>query len=347
MKTTTDIKNKLAKLDNILTRCDSLLIIMHDYPDPDALASALVLSYLVQNRYGLRTCMVYGGVIIRAENRAMVHQLKMKLTHINKIRWNQYDCIAMVDTQPTFSNHSLPNDRKPTIVIDHHYMTDQLRATFVDVRPEYGASTTMLLEYLKAAELEIPVDVATAVAYAIRSETQDLGRDASIADINAYLAVYPKANKRKLAKIFNPILPKQYFALLYKALQKSRVFRHLIHVHLGKVESPEFVAQIADLLLRHERIGWSIATGRFNEKLFVSMRCSHPKADAGNMLKQIIGKLGSAGGHPRVAGGQIPFIGQKADDWKRLEDTIIDRFLHKLEYKRDIEWKSMLTRNGS
>jgi hypothetical protein len=125
------------------------------------------------------------------------------------------------------------------------------------------------------------------------------------------------------------------------------VYRHLIHVHLGKVESPEFVSQIADWLLRHERIGWSIATGRFNNQLFVSVRCNHPKADAGNMLKQIISKLGSAGGHPRMAGGQIPFTGHSEQDWQRLQNLIITRFLHKLDIKKEIEWKSMLIRDGS
>ena len=347
MKITHTTKSKLAKLDNILGRCGSLLIIMHDYPDPDALASAMVLSYLARNRYRLRTNIVYGGIITRAESRTMVQQLKIKLTHINRIRWRYYDCIAMVDTQPQFGNHSLPDDIKPTIVIDHHPGKNHSKAVFVDIRTEYGASATMLLEYLLAAELEIPVDIATAVAYAIRSETQELGLDASPADIDAYLALYPKANKRKLAKIFKPVLPKQYFALLYSALQKAKVFRHLIHVHLGKVESPEFISQIADWLLRHERTGWSIATGRFKYQLFVSVRCNHPKADAGNMLKQVIGKLGSAGGHPRMAGGQIPFTGHDEQDWQRLQDLIISRFLRKLGIKKEVEWKSMLLRDGS
>lgn len=342
MRVTTTTKDKLSELDNILIRCGTLLILMHDYPDPDALASSLVLSYLVRNRYGLRTHIAYGGLITRAENRALVQQLEMKLTHVNKIRWNRYPCIAMVDTQPAFSNHSLPIDISPIIVIDHHPGREPFQADYVDVRIKYGASATILLEYLKAAELEVPVDISTAVAYAIRSETQELGRDASAADINAYLFVYPKANKRKLAKINNPKLTKTYFALLHTALQKAKVFRHLTHVHLGNVASPEFVPQIADFLLRHEHIGWSIATGRFDKQLFISVRCNFANANAGKMLEKIVGNMGYAGGHAKIAGGQVPFNSQKDEDWQALEDVIIARFLRKLGVKKEIEWKSML-----
>jgi nanoRNase/pAp phosphatase (c-di-AMP/oligoRNAs hydrolase) len=343
----TQTKAKLMELDHVLQKCKNLLILMHDYPDPDALASALVLSDLVRKRYSLRTRIAYGGLITRAENRTMVQQLQIKLAHVSKIRWNRYRCVAMVDTQPAFGNHSLPENLRPTIVIDHHPSREPLPASFVDIRTEYGARATVLLEYLEAAELETAVDVATAVAYAIRSETQELGRDASTADIDAYLSVYPKANKRKLAKIYNPKLPKTYFTLLHTALQKAQLFRHLAHVHLGDVESPEFVPQIADMLLRHERMGWSVATGRFEKQLFVSMRCSHTKAHAGNMLKKIIGNMGFAGGHTMVAGGRVPFNGHKDEDWKELEDGIIARFLRKLGYKKDIEWKPLLVRDDT
>ncbi|UCE17844.1 MAG: DHH family phosphoesterase [Gemmatimonadota bacterium] len=340
------IKDKLAKLDTLLRKCDILLTLLHDYPDPDALASAFVLSHLVSKRYGSQTHIAYGGVVTRAENRAMVQQLKMKLIHVDEIAWEHYPHIAMVDTQPAFNNHSLPRDIKPTIVIDHHGKRKGFEVAFFDIRTEYGACATMLLEYLEAAGLSVTVDIATAVAYAIRSETQELGREASASDISTYLAVYPKANIRKLARIVKPLLPKSYFVLLERSLRKAKVFRHLTHVHLGKVKSPEFVSQFADLLLRHERIGWSLATGRFKGKLFVSMRCSDPHAKAGNILKQIVGTLGSAGGHAMMAGGQIFFDEYKYKNWQQLEDMVIVRFLRKLGMSETTEWKSMLLRNG-
>jgi nanoRNase/pAp phosphatase (c-di-AMP/oligoRNAs hydrolase) len=101
------------------------------------------------------------------------------------------------------------------------------------------------------------------------------------------------------------------------ASQKARVFRHLARVYIDKVDTPEFVTQVADLLLQHERISWSIATGRFGGQLYISLHCTHPKADAGNMLRQIIGNMGIAGGHPLVAGGRIPHNVNNHEEWQQ------------------------------
>jgi nanoRNase/pAp phosphatase (c-di-AMP/oligoRNAs hydrolase) len=316
---------------------------VHDYPDPDALASALLLSHLARERYKLRTRIAYGGHINRAENRAMVQQLRITLTPADRIHWGRYKCVAMVDTQPAFGNHSLPGDVKPRVVIDHHPKVGSGNAEFEDIRTDYGACATMLVEYLQAAELEISVDLATAITYAIRSETQELGRDTSPLDIEAYLQFYPRANKRKLARIFTPKLPKTYFLLLGRALKNAKVFRNIAHTHLQEVESPDFVAQIADLLLRHERITWVLVTGRFDSHLFVSMRCSHANANAGRMLKQIIGRSGSAGGHAMVAGGQIPIEPGRNNRWEDVENKITGRFLEKLKHNKEGDWKPMLT----
>jgi len=338
-------KDSLAKLDQLLNSHGTMVILTHDYPDPDALASALLLSHLCRVRYRLRTRIAYGGVILRAENRTMVQQLKIKLTHIDDIQWHRYKLIAMVDTQPEFKNHGLPEEITPTVVIDHHKGKLPVRADFADIRTNYGASATMLLEYMAAAEIDIPVRIATAIAYAIRSETQELGRDASKADVDAYLEVYPKANKRTLSKINNPKLPKTYFILLATALEKAIMFRQLAHVHLGAVESPESVALIADLLLRHERMSWSLVTGRYKKKMFLSLRCNRGNANAAKCLKQIVGSQGFTGGHAQIAGGYIPFNSHLEKDWQKLEEMITERFSTKIGEGSQLEWKPFLA-NG-
>ncbi len=335
-------KRKLRRLDQTLQNCRTLLILLHNYPDPDALASGMLLAHLVRKRYRIRTRLVYGGLITRAENRTMVQLLKVKLRHANEVRFPRYRHIAMVDTQPGFGNHSLPDTIRPTIVLDHHPQSEKQPARFTDIRPDYAATTTILLEYLKEAELELTVDLATAAAYAIRSETQEFGREASRRDIKTYAAVYLKANKIKLSRINRPKLPRDYFQLLLHALQSARVFRHIAHVHLGEVASPEFVSQIADLLLRHERITWALATGRFENTLFVSLRCSHAHANAGGTLKRIVGKRGSAGGHTMMAGGSLTLDDPTAERWQELETYVVTRLLSRLHYNKSAEWKPML-----
>lgn len=144
----------------------------------------------------------------------MVQQLRLKLAHVNAIRWKQYRHIALVDTQPHFGNHSLPAGVRPMLVFDHYHANATTPARFEDIRPDYGATATILWEYLTAADLEMTADLATAVAYAIRTETQELGRDISAQDVEAYLKAYPKVSTSKLAKILNPMTKRKIFKKL-------------------------------------------------------------------------------------------------------------------------------------
>ncbi len=335
-------QEKLTQLDAALAGCRTCYVLIHDYPDPDAIASAVTFSHLLHARYRMRTRIVYGGLITRAENRAMVQHLQIKMTHVGEFRWPHNGCIAMLDTQPHFGNHSLPEGLQPRIVIDHHESASLPSARFVDVRLGYGACATLLYEYLIAAGVDLPVPVATAIAFAIRTETQELGRDAGERDLWAYLQVYPRANKRKIGRIANPKLPRSYFSTLKMALSGAQAFRHLVHVHLGEVSSPEIISQVADLLLRHSGIGWSLATGRYNEQLHLSLRASHPKAHAGRVMQKLLGRYGTGGGHGTMAGGRIPFNGRDAQQWQRLETLVAQRLLRALGYRKDSPWKPLI-----
>ncbi|NIS37901.1 phosphoesterase, partial [Candidatus Saccharibacteria bacterium] len=145
---------------------------------------------------------------------------------------------------------------------DHHPQQPKADADLFVVRPEIGVSATILIEWLKAGDIEIPADLATALAFAISSETQNLGREATKRDIDSYLHVYVKSSIRKLAQITYPKLPRSYFSTLAKALKKTYIYKNLICSHLGDVPNAEIVAEMADFLLRHERVGWSLCSGR-------------------------------------------------------------------------------------
>jgi nanoRNase/pAp phosphatase (c-di-AMP/oligoRNAs hydrolase) len=336
------MKKKLKELDKVLNNCKTLIIYIHDFPDPDAVASAMILSCLVLKRYNIRSKIVYGGFITRAENISMIQQLHIKMTPINTLQLSKYKHFALVDTQPGFGNNSFSSNKKPLIVIDHHEYNEKYRADFIDIRPEYGATTTILMEYIKAADLDITSRIATAAVQAIRSETQELSRDATESDIKLYLEIYSKANQKKLARISHPKFPKAYFSILHTALEKGKIFRHIVHVHLGKIVTPEFVSLIADIMLQHERVSWTLVTGRYKNNLFISLRCTRKKANAGKMLKNIIGKMGNAGGHDMIAGGKINVDNDHEEDWQKFENIVIDRFVRKIGIKKDIEWRPLL-----
>lgn len=333
---------RLEQLEKVVEGYSSLLIATHDSPDPDSLASAAVLGYILGERTGIRWKIGYGGLIGRAENRAMVKHLKIKVSQLNSLKTDRKQAYALVDTQPGSGNNPLSARIKPLIVIDHHPLRQKTKCPFLDVRPDYGASATILTEYLLGAGLAITAQMATALAYAIISETEDLGREASQADIEAYLRLFPKANQKILARIRHPKLPVYYFASLQKAIANAFIYRNIIGSRLGSIEHPDLVPQVADLLIAHERMGWCICTGRYREEIYISIRTINVKAEAGHLLRRIVNQRGTAGGHGMMAGGRISCRGLSEAECEGVENEIIERFLEKLGHRGDIVFKPLL-----
>lgn len=338
---------KLSELDRVLNGCKKMTILTHDYPDPDSIASAMLLSYLLKNKFNIVSNVVFGGQVLRAENQSMIKLLKIKITHINRIRVDKLKYTALVDTQKDFTNHSLPKSVIPLLVFDHHQQTKNNNELFTDIRENYGATATILYEYIKTIGLEIPIPIATAVSYAIRSETQDLGREASQIDIETYLDVYSKANKKILSRINHPKLSREYFSILYLALQNAKQYKNMIHIHLGFIDSPEFVSQIADILLQHERISWTIVTGRINNQLYVSLRSTNIDKNIGKLLQNVIGRRGFAGGHRMIAGGRINLENPDEQEWQTIEKSVISKFLKKMRYEKEVPWRPLVNHNIS
>ncbi|MBN2028757.1 DHH family phosphoesterase [bacterium] len=330
-----------TKLDSILKDQKYLLIVLHDNPDPDTIASGWAFQFLIQNRYGVECKLVYGGLIGRTENHAMVRELKIPLKKIGRIRFSAYDRIALVDTQPNSGNHSLPDDLYCHIVFDHHPQRRGTKSDFMVIDPEVGATVTLVYECLQELGMDIPVDLATAIAYGIRSETQDLGREASKRDIDAYLAVYSKTNIRKLAKITHPKLPRFSFMFLYRALEQAQIYRHLVCTQLGDIPNPDIVGEIADMMLRMRGIGWSLCTGRYHRNLILSLRSSNPKAKAGVFIKNLVHNKRYGGGHDLSAGGKIKLCSHSAEELNEIQNNLLQDFAGLFGY-RNVEWKKLI-----
>src|SRR5690606_8263828 len=131
-----------------------------------------------------------------------------------------FDTLCLIDTQPQSGNNLLTNARSAQIVIDHHLIPAgrHWKAEVTDVRPHYGATSTILYEYLIAARATIAEDLATALFYGIQSDTQDLGREAGPADVAAFQALFQRADKKMLARIRHAPLPPAYFRMLHAGL---------------------------------------------------------------------------------------------------------------------------------
>ena len=312
------------------------LVLTHDNPDPDALAATAVLSLILRRRFRRRTTVAYGGMIGRAENREMVRSLKLELSHLRHLKRRDYQHFALVDCQPWTGNSQLPKGVVPDLVFDHHPMRKATQAArLADVRPSYGATATILAEYLEAAGIAPTRALATGLVYAIRSETQDFGREAAGPDHAAYDRLLPRIDRRMLARIQTARVPFTYFQNLHRALEGLAGVGNLIVSNLGRVDQPDIVPEIADLLLRMEGKTWSLCTGSHGDRLYLSIRTTNPRADAGNLMRRLIGRRGKGGGHGTLAGGFIAVDELHPEATRALERSLARRFAAALRKNPD------------
>jgi nanoRNase/pAp phosphatase (c-di-AMP/oligoRNAs hydrolase) len=320
---------RLARLSSVLDGARSMLIIVQNTPDPDAIAAAAALRELAKERHEIACSIGYSGGIWRAENLALLRYLSLNTRLLSDLDLDRFDRLAMVDAQPGAGNVSFDASIRLDVVIDHHPIRRETRsARFTDVRSRYGATSTILYEYLKAANIEIPTPVATAMIYGIRSDTQDLGRESTKADVEAFLDLYPLANARAIGRIVQAPLPRSYFSKLRAALDEATVYGDRIVSFLGHLESPEMIAEAADLLLRAEEVRWALTFGVVDNWLHVSIRARDRDRHAGRIARNLAGRRGFGGGHQALAAAQIPLNGTNGDrQIRKLLGDLTKRFL--------------------
>lgn len=322
-----------------------LLIMTHNHPDPDCLASAVALAFLVEKLHGVKARVVYGGIVGRVENQALVRMLRLPVHPLREGEVKRYEHIALVDTQPPFQNNPFPKNRKATLVVDHHPRNKRTEAELALIDTSYGATSTLMTEALLASGLPAPKNLSTALLYGISSETQNLGREASPRDVSAYLSLLKMANLHALSRIQNPPRPRSFFSTLARGIQRAFVYKKIIGVHLGELPTPDLVAQMADFLLSHEGMMWSICTGRYHGHLHISLRSRNPRAEAGRLLKKLLGGGNRGGGHGMIAGGNLPIGEAPEEKWREQEDTLTSEFFKslKLDPKPELEFPFYLS----
>lgn len=302
-------------------------IYTHDHPDPDAIASAYALKHLLSKQLDIDPVIAYGGTIGRASNRAMVDLLGIRLEPLHQMDFDEFGTHCLIDTQPETGNHSLPSDLPFSIAIDHHPRGEvDDRIPFLDIRTEYGATSTMMFYYLKAAGLDLPTKLATALLFGIKSDTRELEREASEADLHAYLEIFPRADLTLLNRIERPRIPRRYFEAFHQALSASVIHGQALVSDVGTVENPDLVAELADFLIPLDVVDYALVMGRHEGRLFLSLRTRQEQHDAGRTIAAVVSDLGTAGGHGRMAGAQIDLEGEV--DEKTIE--VKRRFLESL-----------------
>ncbi len=303
---------------------ERFMVVMHDYPDPDCLASSMGMQRILST-WQMRSDIVFGGGMGRPANKAMVGLLELEIREFSGLDPAAYAGAILVDTQPGAGNNSLPENVPALWVIDNHSPAPGMGENdTVDLRQDCGATSSIVWEYLQAAGIVPDAQLATALFLGIKTDTEGLERDAGKLDIEAYGRLLPLADLELVNKVCRPPLTDEYFRMLDSTLADACRFGEAVVANLGAVDIPDLLSAMSELLVAGKGVAWALVVGWNQGRVYVSLRIRPPRKNAASIIHRTLAPEGRGGGHNLAAGGQISLPGKTLTNTARI---VIDRFL--------------------
>lgn len=292
----------VEKLLAMFKKDDAWLIVIN--ADPDALGSALALRRIMARKVS------HVGIgqineIKRPDNLAMIRYLRIPTRKLIPNLAAQYDKFALVDSQPHHNPEFEQFDF--SVVIDHHPLLREKKpeADFVDVRPKYGSTCTMLTEYLYNMRIRPAKLLATALMYGIKSDTRSFEREFIDADMAAFKYLNKYADTKLMNRISRSEFHLDWMRYFSRSFYNLRRVGQGLFAHAGKVENPDILVIVADFFTRIHGVPWLVVSGVYDGKLVVIFRGDGMRRDMGKMAGNLFGELGSAGGHKEAARAEV------------------------------------------
>ena len=319
--TTSAIQDRLRSIDRkqgaseVLRRLGDevnakVLIVCHDNPDPDALASALAMKHLCDS-LGHTSTIIHGGMIEHQQNRAMVKLLNMDIRKLI-LDWevedllNESDIVICVDFSHPGANNILPETCVPHIVIDHHTSENRPAGDVILVRSEFAATSSLIASVLMNSTVEMNSEIATALAFGIRTDTLGFTRSFNAVDLRALSWLGAWIDWDLIRSFESPPRTQEVLSIFRQALSDATLSNGLMLVPISKMADRDALSQVADFLLPTEGVEIVVSYGVRMSKVILSARSTKDSVHIGKTLAKAFAK-GSAGGHKALAGGQIPF----------------------------------------
>lgn len=313
----------------VLSEFENVVVVTHDNPDPDAIASGWGVHVLVRERLGRPVRLVAGGAIIRAENLRMLELLKPPIELVGTLETSRESAAVLVDCQPAGVNHLLTSSQlKPTAVLDHHQPGgDRVRARFTDIRPKMTATATIVAQYLREQSIDPRPELATALVYALRTDMQAAQTTFCPADHHAFAWLMHRVDHKKLSDIENAPLTPEYYADLALALQNTFTYGDVALCFLPRASGPEIIAEVADLLIRRQGIRRVLCGAVVGGSVLLSVRTAADDGDASALLQHTVDGMGYGGGHRHRAGGKIDLPRENEQISEDLQSVLRARWL--------------------
>jgi nanoRNase/pAp phosphatase (c-di-AMP/oligoRNAs hydrolase) len=316
---------KLRRFYDQFSHDDHVLILIN--ADPDAIASAMAVKRLLWRRVSNITISNI-NIIKRPDNIAMIRLLGVNLVPVKNIVKDCFSRFVMVDSQP---DHSEVFTRFPMDVIIDHHPDSEVKAPFVDIRPKYGATASIMTEYVRAAKIKPSKKLATGLFYAIKTDTDNFVRQTLIEDVRAFQFLYRYANLNLVNKIERSELRLDFLKYFEIAFSNKRIRKGRAFSHVGPVVNPDVCVLLADFFMKISSVEWCIISGIYGHTLVLIFRNDGLRKDAGKVAKKSFGELGSAGGHKSAARAEIP-LGALKDEVDYGNDKKLLRWIiHRVE----------------
>jgi nanoRNase/pAp phosphatase (c-di-AMP/oligoRNAs hydrolase) len=320
---------RASKLLHLLAGKKNILVTTHLHPDPDALASGVGLTKLLSVKLPHAVVsMSVKGDIPGGMNDAFVRYTDLTLVPWDESTLENYDAVILLDTQPAFAFSPLPAGFVPLAVVDHHRGRGRRPSVpFCDIRPDVGATGSVIFSYFMELEVAITPDLAATLLYGIESDLAGAAGSPGELDNIALSSLTLVADPRKLYRMRYVDLPRSYYIAYASALSNAVVYDNVLISHIDSIETLETPAVLADFLLRMDQVNWALVTAVHDSKLFISLRTSNGKISAAMVARRLMRRIGEGGGHLAKAGGYLNLETGSATEIEKFRALLCRRFL--------------------
>ena len=306
----------------------------HNIPDPDAIASAAGLQFILKT-YGIPSTICYDGDIDKFGSSKMLEMFGIEMFADHDIchEMKSEDYIICVDSQKNAGNITdLVGDE--IAAIDHHPTTsknEDVKYLYKDVRL-VGACASIITEYFIDLGLEMDSDMATLLLYGIKMDTLQFSRGVRDEDISAFGYLNHRVNEEKLAKLEMNNIEFSDLKSFGAAIENIQVFDYLGVSYIPFPCPDAMIAMVADFILSLIEVEVAVIYCERKDGFKFSVRSERSDVDAGKVTAKALEGIGTGGGHASMAGGRIP-----AENVHLLGDyqnnTIVERFIKALGFK--------------
>jgi nanoRNase/pAp phosphatase (c-di-AMP/oligoRNAs hydrolase) len=293
---------RVQQYQRYFSDADRVLILLHNDPDPDAMASGLALRNVLHRT---KATAIIGAIqgVTRPENLRMVNLLDIHVEAVTPESLKEFDRLAMVDVQPHYFGGVIDH---ADLVIDHHPEQPGHTAVFKDIRADYGSTSTILTEHLRSVDVSISERTATAMLYAIKSDTLFFNRQTNRVDLEAFSYLYPLADATLIRKMEGAEITPERLEYVIRAYRSGTLVDQVFCGFLGPSPREDFIPYVADFFLQLEDVKWTVIAGIVNDCLVVSVRNLGYSKNAGEFARRFFADIGSAGGHRSMAKALVP-----------------------------------------